>query len=278
MSLFEKDYNQLTNKENQVIQEYKRLDPDLLAMIKGAKNVNPNEQYLRQAELIRDNLFILNHKSIFPNNYLNEIDLKVNSYEYINKLQNFKKLLDDKSITERNILNFIRDENAFFLIASILKNYTIYGHHDRYIFQEFMLPPDFKADFLVVGKNSDGYHFLFFELENPYKNITKNDGNFGETIRKGIEQIDSWKEWMDKNFSGLKNVFNKHKNSTRKLPTEFLEYDSTRCNYVVIAGRRNDFNEKTYSLRRKNLKDNLTILHYDNVIDESLKLIKSGSY
>jgi hypothetical protein len=278
MSLFEKDYNQLSDKENQIIQEYKKLEPDLLAMINGSKIVDPKVQYLKQAELIRDNLFILNHESIFPNNFLNEIDLKVNSYDHINKLQNFKKLLNDKSITERNILNFIRDEKAYFIIGSVLKNYTIYGHHDRYIFQEFMLPPDFKADFLVVGKNSDGYHFLFFELENPYKNITKKDGNFGETIRKGIEQIDSWKGWMDKNFSGLKNVFNKHKNHLRELPMEFLEFDSTRFNYVVIAGRREDFNEKTYSLRRKNLKDNLTVLHYDNLIDESLKLIKSGSY
>jgi hypothetical protein len=277
MSLFEKDYNQLTKDENSIIAQYDSLEPNIMGMLKGTNVVNPTDLYLKRAEIIEKNIFILNHKSIFPNNYLNEIDIKVNSYDYINKLQKFKELLDDNTITERNILNFIRDEKAFFLIGSILQNYTIYGHHDRYLFQEFMLPPDYKADFLVVGKNSDGYHFLFFELENPYKNITKKDGNFGETLRKGIEQIDTWKEWMDKNFPTLKNVFNKSKNPARQLPTEFIEYDSTRFEYVVIAGRRDDFNEKTYSLRRKYLKDNLTILHYDNVIDESLKLIKSGA-
>lgn len=63
MSLFEKDYNQLTEEESQTIQEYEKLEPDLLAMINGSKIVDPRVQYLKQAELIRNNLFILNHKS-----------------------------------------------------------------------------------------------------------------------------------------------------------------------------------------------------------------------
>jgi len=41
------------------------------------------------------------------------------------------------------------------------------------------------CDYLIVGKNSQGYHFLLIEFENIYNNITISDGDFGTTIRKG---------------------------------------------------------------------------------------------
>jgi hypothetical protein len=63
------------------------------------------------------------------------------------------------------------------------------------------------------------------------------------------------------------------------LPDEFHHLDKTRINYVVIAGRRSDFDEKTYRIRRKNQKDNsVLILHYDNVIDSAEKLIGEATY
>lgn len=279
MNLFDKDYTNLSTEEKSIFQEYIELEPDLLQMMKNPSyKVDSQSNYIKQLDILEKNPFILNIDSLFPNNYLNEIDLKINRNSYIHKLQLFTNLIDDKTITERDILNFIRNEKAFFLIGSILKNYTIYGHHDRYFFQEIMLPPNHQADFLLIGKNSHGYHFLFFELENPYGGITIKDGNFGNTIRKGLIQVDDWKVWLEQNFSSLRNVLDKHKKPNSTLPKEFYEFDSTRIEYVVIGGRRTDFNEKTNRLRRNYIKQGITILHYDNVVDESLKLIKSGNY
>lgn len=279
MNLFDKDYSKLTEEETGIIKEYKELEPDLLKMISNPNSkINPQANYMKQLELLENNPFILNIDSLFPNNYLNEIDLKLNRNNHIYKLQLFKQLIDDKSISERDVLNFIKNESAYFLIGSILKNYTIYGHHDRYLFQEIMLPPNHQADFLAIGKNSQGYHFLFFELENPYGGITIKDGNFGNTLRKGINQVEDWRIWLEKNFSSLRNVLDKYKKPNSTLPKEFYEFDSSRIEYVVIGGRRDDFNEKTNRLKRDIRKQGITILHYDNVIEESLKLIESGSY
>lgn len=57
------------------------------------------------------------------------------------------------------------------------------------------------------------------------------------------------------------------------FPQELLEYDSTRFHYVVVAGRREDFSEKTYrSVRGKKQKLDITFLHHDNLLDQSIRL------
>jgi hypothetical protein len=277
MSIFSRDYFKLTDDEIKLTKEYDRLDAEksIEEMIRSAKEMkNPFELL----ELVEKHPFLLNVASYFPNNFLNEPDIAIRKKDYKLKLENFELLLNKKDTTERNILNFIKDNEAHFIIGSILKNYTVFGHHDRYIFPEFQLPPNFQVDFLIVGKNSNGYHFVFVELENPSKNVTIGNGSFGQTIRKGIEQVADWKHWNDKNFSTLRNIFDKHRNPTKSIPREFLEYDNTRMNYVVVAGRRDDFNEKTYRLTRESRNNGVIILHYDNVIDECGKLLKDCAY
>jgi len=49
-------------------------------------------------------------------------------------------------------------------------------------------------------------------------------------------------------------------------------------NYVVVAGRRDDFNEKTYRLARESKNNGVIILHYDNIIDECGKLLRDCVY
>jgi len=243
MSIFSRDFFKLSEEEIRLTQQYNRLT--VFESIEEIINNSMNkENPLELFKLVKKHPFLLNTASIFPNNYLNEFDLALRENEYKTKLSDFKDLLEKTDITERNILNFIRTNKAHFIIGAIIKNYSIFGHHDRYIFPEFALPPNYQSDFLIVGKNSSGYHFMFVELENPTKNITIGNGSFGQTIRKGIEQITDWKHWNDKNFSTLRNVFDKYKNPTKNIPREFIEYDSSRMHYVVIAGRRTDFNEK----------------------------------
>lgn len=184
-----------------------------------------------------------------------------------------------KTTTERSILNFIRDRKAHFIVGSILKNNYSFGHHALYIFPEFQMPPNYKADYLLIGKNSDGYHFIFVELEKLYGDVTLKDGSFGTIIRKGISQIDDWEIWLEKNFSHLSVVFEGHKNKRELIPNEFREFDKTRVHYVVIAGRRNDYKDKTYRLRRSNLEQrNLFIIHYDNLINYSNETIGTSTF
>jgi len=220
----------------------------------------------------------LHYKQLFPNNYLNTDDLE--DKKKLTEIVNEFKLLLDCSITERDILNFIRDKRAYFIIASIFKgfHYT-FGHHNAFAFREFELPPNHLVDFLLVGKSSGGYEFVFIELENPYGQITNNDGEFGTTIRKGIKQINDWDNWLESNYSSLRLVYDKYIGSIEELPREFHELDKSRLHYVVIAGRRKDFTKKTYQLKRKLLKsNNILLLHYDNLFDSVDFLLTAGNY
>jgi len=190
---------------------------------------------------------------------------------------NFKTLLD-LEITEREILNFINNNKYYNIIGSIFQKY-LFGHHEAFLFKEFELTSTYKADYLLIGRGSGGYSFVFIELENPYGQITNKNGEFGGTFRKGIKQVEDWDTWLEANYSSLRLIFDKYKNPRMDLTKEFNVLDKSRFNYVVIAGRRKDFNEKTYELKRKYLKrNNINIMHYDNLYDHFIDLTKHKNY
>ncbi len=65
----------------------------------------------------------------------------------------------------------------------------------------------------------------------------------------------------------------------KSLPDEFTTMDKSRLHFAVVAGRRNDFKEKTYRIRRKKWNDEkVLILHYDNLIDSARNIIGSTTY
>lgn len=134
-----------------------------------------------------------------------------------------------------------------------------------------MIISSYVADYLLVGLASGGHQFVFVEMEHPTKNIVLGDGNFGEAIRKGINQVNDWKIWLDSNFSMLSEIFKKATN--KSLPEEFYKYDSSRIHFCVVAGRRKHFYKKTYWLKRNEMKQTgIRIFHYDNLYDFAMEL------
>lgn len=264
--LYDRDYNILTSEEDERIKHAKKY----LTERKSEIGISA-EVLLKYHELLPNASYY--HDSLFPNNYLNIDELKDSNF--ISSLQlKFKKLIDS-DITERDILNFINCERNYLIIASLFHSGFDFGHHEAFLFNEFELTSNYKTDYLLVGKNSGGYHFVFIELENPYNQIVTKSGELGATFRKGIKQVEDWDSWIEGNFSNLRLVFNKYKNTKTTLPEEFTILDKSRINYIVIAGRRIDFNEKTYEIKRRYLKrNNIKILHYDNLID-LLDILKS---
>lgn len=261
MNLCSRDYSILTPNEKELWEKLKEkeivYDNEKPTMVR----ISEYKNYPKAAR---------HFDSLFPNNFVDSIDLKSSKEIFEESLCKFELLLNDVQITERKILNFIKENNAWFIVASILKKNYHFGHHSVYLFPEFPLPPNYQADYLIVGKNSSGYHFVFVEFENPYKDITIKDGSFGTTIRKGIRQIDDWEYWIEHNYSNLKLVFDKQLNPNKHLPSEFLNFDKSRIHYVVVAGRRNDFSDKTYRLQRNHLDQRkLFVIHYDNLVDFS---------
>lgn len=203
------------------------------------------------------------YQSLFPNNYLMFNHDKHS--DCISIMDEFIKIIHNNKSNERDILNFIKDYEAYFILESLFYYYD-FGHHDSYLFREFPLPPQYRCDFLLVGKNSGGYEFVFIEFEHPNLDTVLKDGNLGEAFRKGLKQVEDWDIWIDSSFSNLKKVFDIYRNKSLNLPSEFYELDKSRIHFLVIAGKRSQFNEKTYRLKRKSRKD-IRIIHYDNLID-----------
>jgi hypothetical protein len=215
---------------------------------------------------------------LFPNNYLDIIELKDKS-RLTDQLDEFHKLLDSDDVTERKLLNFINQNCTYFIIASILKTYFHFGHHEAYLFPEFQLGNSYKVDNLLIGKNSDGWHFVFVELEAPVGDITLKDGELGSAFRKGLTQVADWDIWLEAQYGSLVETFDKYRRIDMPLPREFMTLDKSRIHYVVIAGRRADFKDKTYRIRRKKHKDSSELLlHYDNLIDTARNIIGSSTY
>jgi len=269
--LYDRDYRILTKEEE-------------ILWRKAEDNLNKSKNNGIIASISATNKYyediphaVLHYQQLFPNNYLNVRDLAKKEYE--NTVKEFEQIFESK-ISERDVLNFIRKNKAYFIVASILKSqHYLFGHHGAFAFKEFELPPNYLVDYLLIGKNSGGYEFIFVELENPYGQITTNNGEFGTTIRKGIKQLNDWDKWLEANYYSLRLVFDKYIGKTEQLPREFHEFDKSRMHFVVIAGRRKDFNENTYQLRRRLLKsNNILLLHYDNLFDSAKRLLHAGNY
>ncbi|WP_253864176.1 Shedu anti-phage system protein SduA domain-containing protein [Bacillus cereus] len=257
--IYNRDYSILTKKEEQFLD-----------------NIKKNEKSIAIHEVIDYSDYpkaVRHYESLFPNHYLDIFDLK-NNQQPQKQLELFHKKLNDTKTTERTLLRFFKESKAYFIISSLMINYG-FGHHDAFIFPEFQLGNSHQVDFLLVGKNSGGYHFIFVELEDPYKQITLKDGELGNAFNKGIKQINDWKYWLEQDFQSLSTVFMKCKHpQISSLPTEFFKYESTRMEYIVVAGRRGNFNAKTYRTRRLYLhQNNIALLHYDNLYDYAIKMM-----
>ncbi len=272
--MYERDFKRLTVKEKQISEKYLKHLNEIGWKYMLNDFVDSFLHVYGNLPAVAFNL------SLFPNIriVLEFLDGNLENSQPELILENFKLLLNERRIRERDILNFINKNYGYFIPASIAIDYSNWGHHELYVFPEFPLGTNFIADYLIVGKNSDGYHLMFVELETAYDSISNKNGEFGSSIRKGLSQISEWQHWLEKNYSHLKPIFEKHKSDFSVIPDELFEYDSTRISFAIVCGRRIDFNPKTRLLRRKELQNNRTIiLHYDNIIELSERMVRYRS-
>ncbi|AZU60270.1 Shedu anti-phage system protein SduA domain-containing protein [Neobacillus mesonae] len=267
MKIYDRDYNFLTEQEEN---EWEVLKEKEIIKRLGKLKV--------KRSLYREYPVAVRHKmSLFPNNHLDIVDLQ-NEEQLLMLIEEYSEIIANQTMNERDILNWIKEKRAYFIIASIMKNYYSFGHHDAFIIPEFQLGNSYQVDYLLIGKSSGGYEFIFVELEHPNKNTTISSGHLGETFRKGLNQVSDWSSWLEGNYISIYETFIKYKNYNHTLPIEFLKYDSSRIHFAVIAGKREHFNEKTYEIKRQKLKERTLLLHYENLYDMSKNLIGQVTY
>lgn len=270
MRIYDRNFLELSKDEKEYIEKRVLKKRDIRSIV---------EQSTNERMTIEQPKFYRHHNRFFPNNYLDPVDFRSDYKLFKNKVHQFDTLIHNTKCIERDILNYIRDARSYFIIGSILVDNFRFGHHETFVFPEFPLGTSHVADFLLIGKSSDGYSFVFVELESPYGNITLKDGSLGNVFRKGISQIDDWEGWLESNFSNLEIEFSKYLSPNLVLPNEFRKFDKSRIHFAVVAGLRKNFNDKTYHIKRRKMKErSLYLFHYENLIEYSSNLINGLTY
>lgn len=265
MNLYERDYIKKPPTDLELA-EFNKIKKEEKITDLGFGRINLRRKY---PESIR------HFNSLFPNNHIELFDFQKD--DLMKKTtQNFLNLIHNATSNERDVLRFINHTPAYYIIAGIFK-YFYFGHHDSYIFPEFKIG-NYIADYLLIGKSSGGYEFIFVELEHPNGRTTLKSGHEGQASRSGTYQIYDWRAEIEANFSSSFSSIIKYSNK-ESLPNEFSAYDSSRFNYVVVAGLREDYNETSYRDRRNKAKQqNILMLHYDNLYDTACELETANSF
>lgn len=264
--LYERDYMEIYACE---IQEKNKIEQEVNGEYKNKfAKINCFRKYPKA---------IRHSESLFPNNYM-DIMLLEEKDQLADECNKFEELLNDTTTTELRVKRFIQDNGYYHIPASIFSIFC-FGHHEAVLFKEFQLGTSYKADYLLVGRGSGGWQFIYVEFENPYGSVVRKDGEWGEVIRSGLSQISDWKRYIGANYKAIEVEFQKQTNKT--LPKEFTSFDPTRIHYVVVAGRRKDFDshEKNRYLQRESEQThNIKIIHYDNLLEYARDLIGKNSY
>ncbi len=183
-------------------------------------------------------------------------------YRLLDCKREAKELLDiiNSSKKESDLQSYIKSNQKWFIPLSILKAYD-FGHHFSCVVPEYQLGAEYRLDYLLIGKNSLGYQFVFVEFEDvnvDYRLKTSNSET--DKVRKGLNQIRDWKRWIDQNkgyflgADGIKEI------AYNVAPWGFR--------YCLVVGRRDRMDDMSNQLSGELQRDfGVTTMSYDRLVD-----------
>ena len=200
-----------------------------------------------------------NHFFEFVSGWNDNIDFGYESKMLLKVLDNAQK--------ENDIQKYIKDNKKWFIPASIFEDYD-FGHHEAYIVPEQALGSEYRVDYMLLGKNSLGYHFVFVEFEDVNVDFKlKTSNSESEPVRKGLTQIRDWQRWIDKN----KGYFG----DSCGIPEIVNSIQTWGFNYCLVVSRRNRMDDDANSLRESLMHNycSLKIVSYDRLVDNVKRLV-----
>lgn len=195
---------------------------------------------------------------------------EINDYHLLDCKREAKDLLDviNSSKKESDVQSYIKCNKKWFIPLSILKAYD-FGHHFSCVVPEYKLGAEYRLDYLLIGKNSLGYQFVFVEFEDvnvDYRLKTANSET--DKVRKGLNQIRDWKRWIDQNRSYFLGADGIKEFANNVPPWGFR--------YCLVVGRRNRMDDTSNQLRGEMQRDlGVTIMSYDRLVDY-VELLHNG--
>lgn len=197
---------------------------------------------------------------VYEKNDYHSLDCQQESEELLEVIKTARK--------ESDVQDYIKRNKKWFVPLSILKAYD-FGHHFSCVVPEYQLGAEYRLDYLLIGKNSLGYQFVFVEFEDvnvDFKLKTTNSET--DKVRKGINQIRYWKRWIEQNNGYF---FNSEgiKEFTNNMPLWAFHY-------CLIVGRRDRMDDMSNQLRGETEKDTaVKIMSYDRLVDY-VELLHNG--
>ncbi len=120
-------------------------------------------------------------------------------------------------------------------------------------------------DYMLLGKNSVGYHIVLAEFEDVNVDYKIKSANMEtESVRKGLAQIKDWKRWIDSN----KDYFMKScglSEISASIPTWGIRY-------CLVVGRRDRMDKIANQMRRQSELSGPHIVSYDRLVDNVRRL------
>jgi hypothetical protein len=131
--------------------------------------------------------------------------------------------LDDKTLTERDLLPFLQQHTGFFFCDS---------RHSLVTIAELELGADRKPDFVrTFDRASYGFIYELIEVESPHVDAYDSRGRPSSALRNAVHQIEQWRMWIES-----------HKDEAKRLfpSKQFHMTGRGEFRYTIIIGRRRD--------------------------------------
>ena len=195
------------------------------------------------------------------------------------KLSKELETLLTESSGERGLCKFVK-KNPFVLIKSL----SYMGNPTRVI-SEFRLGNEFVADFVVLAPFSGGVEVMLIEVEPPSSSIFNKDGSLAKRANKAVEQVNSWRQYIDKNrqqfirdlarYAKERDLIKEHVDEMTCTAGWPLHHPrmSFYYTYVIIIGRREPLKDQNLERKaafRKN--NNVEIVTCDRLLTGTRKI------
>ena len=142
------------------------------------------------------------------------------------------------------------------LLASLVR-----GPH-RYCIPKVRLGSSYVTDFLLAYADSAGIHWILVEIETPNSSVTLANGNeFDQYARKGVSQIEEWREWLQDNLDQARR--------SRQDNGLGLHDIRPQAEGIVLVGRRDVLRPNAQKLRNQRREQMSIRMHtYDWLVEQ----------
>jgi hypothetical protein len=194
--------------------------------------------------------------------------------EYIHP-DDFKNWLDEQS-GERGALEFFssRPQTLYWTFCRA-------GGHCRFLFKEFPLGSQYKADFVILNSYSGVWEVMFIEMEPVDDNVFTQQGVPSKRLAGAIKQVDDWAEYFDMHKSHVRSELVRWAKSKDILGYSSADVISNMSgdyladpesylkeSFHIIVGRRDDIGRASHKRKATyTAKHGIEIVSYDRIKD-----------